>query len=124
MQETMSQSDVQALLRGQHVRPRPAPQPQASIELELPIPPRATHPNARTHWGAKATATKRQRSDCSTMASIILRSRQAPRWAAASVLATFHVPGKSARTSDPDNLIAWLKATIDGLQDAGVFAND
>ena len=43
-----------------------------------------------------------------------------PLWRLAECHATFYLE----RRRDGDNLIAWLKATFDGLEDAGIVEND
>lgn len=91
-----------------------------TMTIELPLPPKAVHPNARSHWAAKARAKKQQRSDATTAALAALNGARRPRWGQAEVHATFYL----ARKTDPDNLIAWMKASLDGLQDAGIIAND
>jgi hypothetical protein len=58
------------------------------------------------------------------MAAINDMGVAAPRWLAAKLHAEFHKPGPQAKLADADGLIAHLKATLDGLQDAGVIAND
>lgn len=124
-QEVMSQSDVRKLLAGEHVPPRlklrPCPD---SLEIELPIPPLATRPNATGHWTKLSSAVKKQRADAATVAAIVLRGITPPRWKRATVQATFYRHHKNARRTDEDNLIAWLKASFDGLQDSGIVAND
>ncbi len=46
-----------------------------------------------------------------------------PRWKAASMSVAVFL-GPRNKQPDPDNLLASLKAYIDGLADAGVVAND
>jgi hypothetical protein len=127
MQEHMEASEVRKLLDGGYVGPRPAKQPLDSLEIELPIPPQSTHPNSRgAHWSKKAKGVAQQREDAATMAGVVLRQlkRAAPQWERVTVQATFYKPGNRARPMDSDNLIAWLKGTMDGLQDAGIVKND
>jgi hypothetical protein len=125
-QETMSQEDVRKLMAGEHVPRRPAARPCPDrLEIELPMPPSATRPNASgQHWTKKARAIKRQREDAATASAIALRGITPPRWQAASVQATFYRHQKNCRRADSDNLVGWLKASFDGLQDSGVIAND
>ncbi|MGC4002857.1 MAG: hypothetical protein QM811_06885 [Pirellulales bacterium] len=51
-----------------------------------------------------------------------MRKAQIPEraWSGAVVQAKFRV----AREQDRDNLLAWLKATFDGIELAGLVAND
>jgi len=87
------------------------------IILELPLPPKALHPNSRPHWRTKAEAVKRARRDARLVAG---PQRPSAPFARATVQATFYV----ARRNDTDNLAAWLKSYLDGLQDGGIVAND
>lgn len=125
MQEAMDSSDVRKLLRGEHVAPKPTKQPCPPVlTIEIPIPPSDTRPNARCHWAKKLKAVKQQRTDAATAAAIVMRHHVPPRWKTATIEATFYRHSKNARVADRDNLIGWLKASKDGLQDAGVIAND
>lgn len=47
-----------------------------------------------------------------------------PKWQAASVAAVFFVKDKRGTIADADGRISSLKATMDGIADAGVIAND
>lgn len=88
------------------------------IELFLPLPPAILHPNSRPHWAAKAKATREARRLAFIEARAAYRQRRpmaVPRLSFTFIL---------ARQRDNDGLVAWVKAYIDGLQDAGVFAND
>jgi Holliday junction resolvase RusA-like endonuclease len=98
---------------------------QEKIEITLPLPPKEMCPNARKHWRAKMKPKKKQREDAFHAARYrLMCSREfmngPPRWRFAECQATFYMP----RRRDGDNLIAWLKATFDGLQDAGIIEND
>lgn len=92
------------------------------IEITIPLPPKEVSPNARVHWATKARAVKRQRNDAA-MAAMVLSSIRRPKWQAATIQATFYRP-RGRVLIDQDNAIASLKASIDGLADAGIFAND
>ena len=95
-----------------------------SLEITIPLPPRATHPNARPHWRTLAKAKKQQRGDAFLSAKDAIGRSAAPRFVRATILATFYKPGTQAKTMDSDGMVAWLKATADGLQDAQVIVND
>lgn len=41
-------------------------------------------------------------------------------WDEATIHMTFYLP----RQNDRDNLIAWMKSSFDGLQDAGIIVDD
>lgn len=91
-----------------------------TITITLPLPPKATHPNARPHWAAKAAAVKKQRWEAGIAALAALAGRPPPRWKAAKCQATFYV----AKLGDADGRLASLKGAIDSLQDAGIIEND
>ncbi len=126
-QEHMEASDVRKIMAGDYVPSRPGKRPCPDVlTIELPIPNKATHPNSRGHWSKIAKAKKEQRHDAHAEANVALRhgGYGAPHWERASIKATFHKPGNQAKLSDQDGMIAWLKATADGLQDASIIAND
>jgi len=95
------------------------------LVLDLPIPGRAAHPNSRSrsHW-PKTRAVKKQRQAVAEAAKIasIEQLTGPPFWARVRVRAVFHT--RTGRRQDADNLVAWLKSTFDGLEDAGIVAND
>lgn len=93
-----------------------------SITVTIPLPHKATHPNSRTCWQAKAKHAKTQRVAAHLAAKAVIPG-PLPMWPRVRIKATFYRWfGKTK--SDPDNLIAWLKSSIDGLQDAGIVSND
>ena len=100
------------------------------VEIVIPLPPPATHPNssaARGHWSVKAKAAKKQRSDACWATLLAIDEAEMggrPSWPAATIQATFHKPEARAKRSDRDGLNAWLKATIDGIVDAGLLDDD
>lgn len=84
------------------------------LTLSLPWPPRALSPNTRHgHWSSLARAKKSFRQACAFTA----RSQGATRIEApeAAVSLVFVPPDRRAR--DLDNLIAAMKAGLDGLAD-------
>ena len=96
-----------------------------SLEITIPLPPQATRANKRqAHWSQKSRAVKKQRQDAGFAALHALQQagRKAPNWKHVSILATFHRP--QGRPADAGNLIHWLKASEDGLQDAKIIQND
>lgn len=97
-----------------------------SLEITIPIPPRETHPNRRVHWSTKSKAVKAQRRDAgfAALAALQTAGMPKPRWQSAQIQATFYDAANTANIADEDNLIAWLKATVDGIADAGVLDND
>lgn len=82
-------------------------------KIELPWPPRSLSPNARKHRMAVARDKKRYREDCawSTIAAGVRRI-VAP---GLRVHITFVPP--NARTRDRDNMLAAIKAGLDGVAD-------
>jgi Holliday junction resolvase RusA-like endonuclease len=89
-----------------------------AITVIIPLPPQAMYPNARKHWKAKMKP-KREQREAAFLAGVSAVKR-GPRWTLAECQATFYLE----RRRDGDNLIAWLKATFDGLEDAGIVEND
>lgn len=127
MQETMSQAEVAAIIRGDYVRQKPTKQPPLRLEITIPIPPSRTKPNAgHGHMQAVARAVKQQRMDAATAAKLALinGNHQPPMWERAEVQATFWRRHPNSRLMDQDNAVSWLKHTWDGLQDAGIVRND
>lgn len=93
-----------------------------SITIHLPIPPDATHPNkGKCCWQKKMRLTALQRNDASlaTHAEMV-RTGIEGNWKYAKVQAFFKV----SKQNDSDNLLAWLKASFDGLADAKLIVND
>ena len=107
-----------------------------ALATTLDLPPADVAPNARVHWSAKARAVRSQR------AAAVYKLRPVRDEDGRLVQSAFRRPvvlhatfytGPSAhygnrdglyRPIDRDNAIASLKATIDGLVDAGVIPND
>lgn len=85
-------------------------------ELTLPWPDRKLHPNARTHWAAKAKATKAARYQAWLYAmainwqAITLPEGRLHLWM------DFYPPDKRRR--DDDGLLSSMKAARDGIADA------
>jgi Holliday junction resolvase RusA-like endonuclease len=91
----------------------------SQVTVTISLPPKQMHPNARCHWRAKLKPKAIQRQNAALAAGYASRVM----FRSATIQATFHL-GKRGKRHDSDNLIAWLKASIDGLQDAGVLADD
>ena len=92
------------------------------MKVILPLPFCELSPNARVCWQAKSRMTKRYRKIAWAEGLSVIGRRSAPRWKTAIVQATFYLTTSHKR--DRDNLIASLKAALDGLADAGIVAND
>jgi crossover junction endodeoxyribonuclease RusA len=89
-------------------------------EIKLPWPPTILNPNSRAHWAKVAKAKKVYRADCFTCTvsqlGIDARHLLANTSGELGLLVVFHPP--SARKYDRDNLLARLKAGLDGMCDA------
>ena len=89
--------------------------------LRLALPNRVLSPNVRTHWSVKARSVKQHRFAGRVKAKQVMGRGFEP-WESADVKITFY--HKEVRTRDKDNLLAQMKAYMDGIADAGVVAND
>lgn len=98
---------------------------RSSLTFQLPIPDKCLSPNARTHRAVRWKAVKAARTAARKEAGRVLKDAQMdpPRWAKVRIQAAVFLSGRMKET-DPDNLIASLKAYQDGLADAGIIAND
>lgn len=96
----------------------------AAIAVTLPLPPKELAPNARAHYMARARATERYRDLAAwrSRAEILRLRIEPPRWAAATVQVRYSFQVRRRR--DGDNLLCSLKAAFDGLQAAGIVADD
>ena len=84
------------------------------IVFTLPWPPSALSPNTRGHWATLAKAKKRYRAACFIqIRADRVRCPDAPRL---DVLLQFVPPDR--RRYDRDNLVARMKAGLDGVADA------
>lgn len=92
------------------------------IQITLRLPDRILSPNARPHWAAKAKAAKNYRATARATAMAAMGRARPPRWTRAIV--TLRWFAKTATHPDGDNAVAMMKAALDGLTDAGVFADD
>jgi crossover junction endodeoxyribonuclease RusA len=88
------------------------------FSVVLPIPNRVLSPNARVHWRRKAKATKAYRKN----AYLVALHLGEPRWTNARIELDFYFD--TNRKRDKDNLLASMKAAMDGFADAGVIVND
>lgn len=89
------------------------------IEIKLPWPPASLSPNSRGHWATIAAAKKKYRHACwgSTLAQLDRTAAIAlPATGCIPLAVEFHPP--SARRMDRDNLLARIKAGLDGMCDA------
>lgn len=89
------------------------------IEIKLPWPPTALSPNSRLHWAKVMKAKAAYRQQCWLMARAQLGPSVNVLLKGDSELALsieFHPP--QARRYDRDNLLARIKAGLDGMCDA------
>lgn len=86
--------------------------------LHLPLPPKEASPNWRGHWAPKAKATNRYRWNCKIVALAKGMKHRGP----TTVRYSFHF--KDWRRRDPDNLVASMKAALDGIRDSGMIPDD
>lgn len=85
-----------------------------SFTVELPWPPAELSPNARVNWAQKSKAVKKYRAEAGWLAL----DNKLPRFgdqgiARVDVETTFYPP--ACRRYDRDNLLASIKAGLDGL---------
>lgn len=81
--------------------------------VALPWPPKGLSPNDRRHRMAVAKLRKKYRADCAW--STIAAGVRSIRAAGLRVHITFHPP--DARARDVDNMLASIKAGLDGVSD-------
>lgn len=95
-----------------------------AIALELPLPDRRLHPNARAHYAVKMQAKKQHKAEVETFVWADCREwfGSQPKWPRA--IATVTLFNETARRHDADNLLAWLKATFDGIVSGGLLEDD
>ena len=89
------------------------------IEIVLGWPPTDLSPNARKHWAVVAKAKKQYRKDCFSVSKEQLKKYRGVTENIPERLVlemTFIPPDR--RSYDRDNLVARMKAGIDGLADA------
>jgi hypothetical protein len=95
-----------------------------TITIELPIPPKILNANGRTrslHF--RASKVKKYRTDAVLCSLAALDRRDPPRFKKALVRCAWYFQSNRNRY-DPNNLDHWIKAGIDGIQDAEIIIND
>lgn len=85
-----------------------------NLSITLPWPPAGLSPNARLHWSKTARLKKDYRKACGWEA--IAQGIRKIEADALVVHLTFYPPDR--RHYDQDNLVARMKAGLDGLSDA------
>lgn len=89
------------------------------MRIELPWPDPKLAPNRRNgkHWSSTHAAKLKRLSDARILTLQAMRQQDyVPPTGALPVVVTFHVPDKRRR--DSDNLLASLKADLDGVSQA------
>ncbi len=87
------------------------------MNVTLPWPPKELSPNARLHWAALSRVKKQYRAACHAQAYMAgIRPGDLGPAKKAAVSLTFYPPDRRAR--DQDNMMASMKAGLDGLADA------
>ena len=92
------------------------------LKIQTWYPPPPLWPNNRPHWSQRARCVRNQRKETSLITRAAIAER--PQWIplrAAQITIVLHCPGSAP---DPDNAIAALKSTIDGLVDGGALEDD
>lgn len=84
------------------------------IVIDLPWPPKELNPNARLDRRKVAPIKKKHRNDCYLMTRVTTKERISGRH---HIALTFFPPN-DWRQRDLDNLLASMKAGIDGVADA------
>ena len=80
----------------------------------LPWPPKELNPNSTLHWAKKAKFKKSYRQAC--WALTLEAKLTADKSGKVPILITFYPPDKRHR--DADNMVASIKAGLDGVADA------
>lgn len=103
------------------VKREPLPLPTRegdTITITLPLPDgRLVNAANNMHWQTKSRLVKASREAAALIANIVKPPKP---WQRARI----DVEGWTAKHIDPSNYWNYLKGTIDGCQDAGLFVND
>jgi len=95
-----------------------------TVTVVMPLPSPYLHPNkaprSRRGYIIKGKLTKERRALAERLATA--QCVESAPWPAATVLARFYFT--TNRKRDNDNLLAWLKASVDGIADAGIVSDD
>ena len=86
------------------------------ITIRLPWPPKELSPNARVHWAKKAGVSQKYRQDARVLTLCEIASAGINWVECYNVRLTFRPPDRRRR--DLDNMLASIKAGIDGIADA------
>jgi len=90
--------------------------------ITIPMPPKELSPNGRTHWAKKARLVRAERMRACVLALSCKHAGYGFPWSSATV--TIEARFKTVRFQDFDNILASLKPSLDGFQDAGIVTDD
>ena len=90
------------------------------VTLEVPVPHHDLAPNSRCHWANRARRTRQ----CRRAVALLAMNEYRPDKPHANMRIKCCWDFPTKRKRDKSNLTAWLKATIDGLVDAGWVEDD
>lgn len=93
-----------------------------SYTIILPMPGEALRSNGRVHRMKRAAEVKKARAKAKILAKFVLHREPPPMWTRARMITVFRFP--KHQHMDPTNCLDSLKAYIDGIQDAGIIADD
>jgi Holliday junction resolvase RusA-like endonuclease len=93
-----------------------------SLTITIPLPPSQLHPNSSCHYYTRTKKRREYRGRSNLCALSALRGQKPPMWKKATIKVMAYY--MTNRYRDDDNLLASLKSAFDGLQDAGIIAND
>ena len=87
------------------------------------IPSRHLNPNSRCHWAIKAKAVKSGRVESWTSTQVAMHEQKVSGgWIRTECEIRWYA--QNNRRRDADNCLSSLKATLDGVVDAGLLKND
>lgn len=86
------------------------------IEVVLPWPPKDLSPNARVHWAKRSKAAKAYRAECGWQVRALAQKPKFESSGPITLDIEFMQPDRRGR--DLDNMLASIKAGIDGISDA------
>lgn len=90
--------------------------------ITIPMPPKELSPNGRTHWAKKARLVRAERMRACVLALSCKHAGYGFPWKSATV--SIEARYKTTVFADRDNILASLKSTFDGLQDARIVTDD
>lgn len=93
------------------------------LTVTVGLPSRVVSPNSRVHWAVRSKAVKKQRIESWAAGQVAMgEASETGGWREATC--QVHWYARDERRRDKDNALASLKATFDGLVDAGLLHDD